>query len=62
MDPTLIALVTTADNLMIYETLAFSMHLIPGAVGESVEHRLRVREIVRSNPGHVKPVTYKIDT
>ena len=34
----------------------------PGAVAESVEHWSRLREIVGSNTGRVKPMTYKIDT
>ena len=32
------------------------------AVAESVEHWTCAREIVGSNPGHVKPMTYIIDT
>ena len=35
---------------------------ILAAVAESGEHWSRVREIVGSNPGQVKPMTYKIDT
>ena len=35
---------------------------LPGALVESVEHWARVWEIVGSNPGLVKPMTYKIDT
>ena len=34
----------------------------PGAVAESVEHGPHMREIVGSNPGRVKPMTYQIDT
>ena len=34
----------------------------PGMVAESVEHCPRVREILGSNPGRVKPLTYQIDT
>ena len=34
---------------------------IPDAVAESIEHWSRVRGIVDSNPGRVKPMTYKID-
>ena len=34
----------------------------PGVVAESVEHWFRVLEIVGSNPGRVKPMTYKTDT
>ena len=35
----------------------------PGVLSESVEHWSRVREIVGSNPGRVKPMTInKIDT
>ena len=36
--------------------------LRPGAVAESVEHWSRVWKIMGSNPGRVKPMTYKIDT
>ena len=34
----------------------------PGSVAESVEHWARVREIVGSNPGQIKPLTYQINT
>ena len=33
--------------------------MIPGAVAESVEHSPRMREIMSSNPGRVKPKTNK---
>ena len=32
-----------------------------GAVAESVEHGTRVREVVGSYPGRIKPMPYKID-
>ena len=34
----------------------------PGAMAKSVEDWSRVWEIVGSNPGRVKPMTYKTDT
>ena len=42
--------------------LTAAKQLKPGAVAESVEHWSRVREIMGSNPGRVKPMSYKIDT
>ncbi len=51
---------TTGDE---YYSIILSLrfHKKSGAVAESVEHWSRVREIVGSNPGRVKPMTYKID-
>ena len=40
--------------------MAFALAL--GAVAESIEHWSRVWDIVGSNPGQVKPMTYQIDT
>ena len=37
-------------------------NLRPDAVVEAVEHWSRVREVVGSNIGRVKPMTYEIDT
>ena len=48
--------------LLFTSSFRFSSSLWPGAVAESVEHWSRVWKIMGSNPGWVKPMTYKIDT
>ena len=48
--------------LVLKKDLSFPPYYLLGAVAESVERWSRVREIVGSNPGGGKPMTYQIDT
>ena len=43
------------------QTIVHSITGTPGAVAELVKHWSRVREIVGSKTGQVKPMTYKIE-
>ena len=48
-------------STFLFTTSTFSF-ILSDAMAESVEHWSLVREIAGSNPGRVKPMTYKIDT